>query len=360
MKVKLGFKSSQALINSLLVTKFFYLFFAVFVYSKLTTLGDSERYLSSGFYVGFSSTAIMDVSGFFFGKIPQPFSHIPLLLLSYFGLAYLVRTMDYYGICNSYKRRFIFFFVMSIPSVGVWTSIHSKESVGIFFMSVISSYFIRVYCQGLTKIKLLELVAVILCVIFKPQYMIALFSIYLVLVLRSRRVSSYTMALFFLLVLSSQICILYYFSPLIDTLSYAMHSHFDTGSAQSTRDNIFFSSGDFFRHAPYGILISMIGPTLPESIENPFKMIVFLESFFFLLTIICFFFIAMSKSLVLRFNIVAFSLFFLMIFWIGIVHYPFGVFNAGSAIRYRSNFIPFFLAFSLLLSRSNCQIKFRL
>jgi hypothetical protein len=42
-----------------------------------------------------------------------------------------------------------------------------------------------------------------------------------------------------------------------------------------------------------------------------------------------------------RLNIFMFGLFFIPVFWILFVHYPFGALNPGSAIRYRSGFYGF-------------------
>lgn len=358
MKIKIGFKSEKALLNSIFLSKVMYVFFAVFIYSKLTTLGDSSRYLSSSLYFKLNSTAFMDFLGFFAGKIPMPFSHFPLMILSFFGIKYLIKTLSSHNLCNKYRDRLLLFLLFSLPSVGVWSSIHSKESVGVFFMSIITAFIIRVNLEKAVLPNKLEFIALILCVFFKPQYLISILTIYIFLVI-SRKLNMKAIGQLFVicLVIITQVYLLSYFQSTIDLLSFQMFAHFDLGENLSTRDNLFFEAGDFYRHAPYGMFISFFGPTLSEAFTSPAKLFALLESSILALIISMYIFYSAKRVLVLRFNANIFAVLLIVFFWILFVHYPFGVFNPGSAIRYRTNFMPLFLGIILMTSNYRARLR---
>jgi hypothetical protein len=344
-------KNEKALVNSILFTKISYVFFAVFVFSKITSLGDSNRYLASSLYIKINSTALMDFSGFFAGQLPIPFSHFPAMLLSFFGIKYLIETLSKFNLCNTYKDRFFLFLLLSMPSVGVWSSIHSKESVGVFFMSIITAFIIKVNLQKILLPNKLELMAIILCGLFKPQYLISIINIYLFLVIsRKFNIKSIGQLSLVLLAITIQIYILYRFQPIIDLLSFQMFNHFDSDTALSTRDNLFFENGDFYKHAPYGMFIGFFGPTFQEALTSPSKLLAFIESSILVLIIFTYISSSMRRMFSLKFNVSVFTLLLLTFFWILFVHYPFGVFNPGAAIRYRTNFIPLFIGMVLMTS----------
>ena len=118
-----------------------------------------------------------------------------------------------------------------------------------------------------------------------------------------------------------------YFNPL----------YFD---ARSTRDlNFWVSYYDFFKKAPYGILIANIGPTFTESLKQPF-FIPYLNIF---------------KKKYINFKHTFFILFILT--FILIINYPFGIFNPGSAIRYRSSYYHIILIILFYFYNNQTNIK---
>lgn len=143
--------------------------------------------------------------------------------------------------------------------------------------------------------------------------------------------------------------ILYVIRDFVDTLALQMYAHFDfPGSA--TRENMFTKPGDFYRMAPVGMFIAFIGPTFNEIIGSPLALIAGIEG----LAIIYIFLILTFKFLIRilkNLRIAPVPFFSIMFTTIGIlfIHYPFGIFNMGSAIRYRTNFIYLFLLLFIYL-----------
>ncbi|MGR5246956.1 hypothetical protein ACPV4Z_00320 [Vibrio aestuarianus] len=351
MKLKFGFYSDSGLLNVIFFTKFIYVFLAEFVYSKFTQLGDTARYLNSGFHLGTDSTSIMDFLGFFAGKLPPPFYHLPMMLLSFYGVSYLVNTLSKFDLIGTFNRRCCLFFLVSLPSTGIWSSIHSKEAVGFFFVSIITSFLIKANFQNGRLPNFVEFLSIALCFIFKPQYMICFISLYSYIsicqMLRSSAGIKFFILLIFVLV---QILILYHFAALIDKLSFLIYSHFDVEGAMSTRENIFYEKWDFFKYAPYGMFIAFWGPTFQEALTSFAKSITFIESFALSSMLIYMILATFKRVLNGKFNVYFLGMLFFTLFWILLVHYPFGVFNPGSGIRYRTNFIPLLVGILFLTS----------
>lgn len=340
--MRLGFNSNIGLINLFIVSKVLYIFFAVYVFSLFVRLGDTPKYLSADLRFELSSTAVMETLGYLFGHLPGPLAHIPLMLISLYGVVYLVDTLSRLGCLRSGKERFLLFFMLSLPSTGVWSSIHSKEAVAFLFVSVITAFLLKVVAQRVFFPSFLEFFCIFLCLLFKPQYMISFFGFYVFAVLFNVKFSVGMKCLMFISSIFIQLSLLAVFSSTIDILSFGMHSHFDTAEANSTRANIFFKPGDFFINAPYGIIVAFIGPLPSEAVTSPAKFFALIESLILVFSIFYALSSIFKRVLFGRLNVYYFVFIFITFFWILLVHYPFGVFNPGSAIRYRANFMPYF------------------
>ncbi|MFS1439385.1 hypothetical protein [Shewanella sp. 10N.286.48.A6] len=357
MRVKLGFKSDVAMFNLLLLTKLFYIFFAEYIYSMLTRLGDTPKYLSSSIEVNlralYSSTQLMKTTGGILGYLPAPLYHVPLCLLSWYGLVFLYKQLSINGIVYRETDRIKFYIVFSLPSVAVWSSIHSKEAVGVFFASVLSTLIIKFSSREKFNFDkfyvLIVLFSGYLLLTFKPQYFISLFSILLYFLL-SRRFSYIWAFCVLFLGLTIQLYLLYYFQPLVDMYALQMHAHFDSAMAKSTRENIFLNDWDFYKNAPSGLLVAFIGPTISESVTSPPKFLAFAESLILVVILLPIFLHQAGRFLVLKINVNHLAIILLLIFWLLFVHYPFGIFNPGSALRYRVNFLPFLVTSMFVIS----------
>ncbi|WP_099610789.1 hypothetical protein [Vibrio fujianensis] len=342
MKIKLKYTVDKIWLSYFFV-KFIYMLFALFVYSKMTTLGDTYRYLEGvdafSATLWHDSTALMDTlaysSSVFLGSV---LGNLPFLVLSIIGVYYPISRLDL-------KRNQLIFLLalLSLPSFGVWTSIASKEAVGVFFLGIILGFIIDFIKNRPNKQYFLFSFCVYLCVIFKPQYLIGISALF-TFVFFSRKFAlrglgkTVILILFFVISLFA----LYLFRNEINELSFIMPRHFSL-DAGSTRDNtIWVNDFDVFRNAPYGMFIGFFGPTFSEALSKPTHLLVFLES----AIIVGVFLYALLKLLLISINTGRLNVYFVGIFltvslWVLFVHYPFGALNPGSAIRYRENFYAF-------------------
>jgi hypothetical protein len=333
--------------NKILFLKIAMCFFAIFVYSKFTTLGDSFGYLSADNkdfeYQGvLTSTTLMYTVGhllkrfLFFDVIAS----MPFIFLSYYGIKYLL---------NNFKVAFnkpIFFALIFIPNYLVYTSIISKEAVGSFYSSVIAVMIIN-YIEGNFKIKLIYLCSIALCFLFKPQFLIFIFEALFLLYATKKIRNNFFVAFLGSSIWAVNIISMYVFSEQINDLAKMMKYNFMMEDARSTRNtSIFDTQNAIFTELPYGIFQSFFGPTFSEMTNNPAHLLAGLESIF----VISLFIFLIIKAIVLKkIDARIFWSYSLIFLGILMVHYPFGIFNPGSAIRYRHNFYLIFVALLVYL-----------
>ena len=318
--------------------------FGLLVFSKLTVLGDTARYISGGegFFspnFWYNSTFFMDTMAHGFSLVLGSFfANLPFLILSFIGVYYAVSRLS---LTNS--QLIVVLALLSLPSFGVWTSIASKEAMGVFFLGIILGFTIDVIKRNPNKNYMLVLFAFYLCAIFKPQYLIGITAL-LIFIFVSRKFALKGLGKFVLLGLFfiSSFMVLYLLRHQINDLSFVMPLHFSL-EAGSTRENtIWVNDFDVFWNAPYGMFISFFGPTISDALSKPTHLLAFLES----AIILSVFFYAVLKLVLISVNTGRLNIFYLGVFltatlWILFVHYPFGALNPGSAIRYRENFYAF-------------------
>ncbi|MDL2281722.1 hypothetical protein LJC44_01210 [Parabacteroides sp. OttesenSCG-928-G06] len=330
--------------------RLFYLFFTVFVYSKLTILGDTHRYLTIGISPSvdmlFSSTLLMDflggIAGYLSGGI-DIISNFPFMLVSFFSVKWVVESLE----LKKYVSKRLLLFLLSTPSFCIWTSICSKETIGLLFISIFAVLLVN-FLQGDYKIRVRDWGAAYLCLLFKPQYFIfilqGLFYIYLSAKIKRPQINFLLGVVF----VFCNLLVLYLLRNIVNEYAEIMYMHFDFKGSGSTRDNIFLHENDFFYHAPAGMFLAFWGPNLSEMLSKPTHLFVGIESFV-VMVVFCYlvyryFFRLLIKG---KFSPTILFSYFIIFTGISLLHYPFGIFNPGSAIRYRTNF--FFLFVVLLL-----------
>ena len=325
------------------LTKIIYIFLAFFVYKKLIPfLGDTEGYLSGEAFglngYPFGSTGIMYYLGgtfsLFFGKI---FANIPFVLISFYGVYYPIKKL------NLNKNQLIILLILlSFPNFGIWTSIASKEAVTVFAMGLILGFIIDLI-KGNSLNYFIFFLGVVICYIFKFQFLIGVFYCIVFIILNNlfKLKSNQILILFFLIIFCSLFS-LYYFRVEINELSLEIPNHFSL-TARSTRENQFFIEDyDIFKNAIKGMFIGFVGPTLDEALNKTTHLIVFLESMIIILLFLLCSLKLLAYSIISgRFSIYYFGIFFFILFWILFTHYPMGIMNPGSAIRYRQGFYHF-------------------
>jgi len=334
--------------------RLFYLLFTVLVYTRLVEhLGDTVRYLFANvpfsLMIFYDSTYFMD---FFGGIIGRLFRHnmilanFPSMLISFFTVRWAIEKLS----LRKYVNNTLLMIMISFPNFAMWTSIWSKELFGLVFTAIIAVLIIN-FLNGNYKIKIIDVFGLYLCMLFNPQFipfiLQGLIFIYMAKnFMNHKPMGQLGLAFVFLCI---NILFLYIIRDMVNMYAGMLHSHFDFYGV-STRDNIFLEENDFFRHMPRGMLVAFFGPTLAEMIENPLHAIAGFES---LLKIILFFYL--SKYIFIgylrNFRVFPIPILSYVMVFIGIsfVHYPFGIFNPGSAIRYRSRFIFLFIVLLLYL-----------
>jgi len=342
------------------ISKIVYMFFAIFVYSKFTMLGDTDSYIYSSYTLNYPMNSTHIIGYFasrihtYFGTI---FTHIVFLSLSFYGIYYSVSRLRL-----SNKELLYIFLLLSLPSFGVWTSIVSKESIGVLYMGIILGYFIDLMENKKRKIKFIEYFALCLLYIFKIQYFSAILSLWIFIkVSNVLSLKSNGKSLFLFIYILITISFFYYFRDYINDISFKMPEHFSLNGG-STRENIFWIKDyDVFFNAPYGMFIAFWGPTLSEVINKPIQGIVFMESFVIFTLFVCFLYRALLLTIeTKKINIFYLSILLIVLFWLLFVHYPFGVLNPGSALRYRENFYAFLVVFIFYLYQKiklRCQVE---
>lgn len=336
--------------------------FAIYIFSHLTTLGDTFDYLHAPLSfspsIFYSSTAMMKFSGALCKLIfrADVLACLPFMLLSFYGIYYAVDRL------NLYPYATYVLILFSLPNFGVWTSILGKEAIGCFFSSIIAVLIIK-KIYGSYQLKPIDYLALYLCAVFKPQYLLFIMQAFIFLLITRRFADrKYFPLMLGLIIIAINIGVIYYFRDMIDGLAKGMAIHFrssDPNLAHSTRsEEPWLMPYGFFHSAPYGMFIAFFGPTPSEMLTKPAQLLAGLES---LMMITCFMFLLIPRLYYnlkyLRFNPRVFICYLLIFAGILFIHYPFGFLNPGSAIRYRSNFYALFVLLLLYLFARQSIIK---
>lgn len=317
--------------------------FAIFLYSEFSPLVDTHSYLTGEVYeprwMFTESTSMIGTITYFFSLILGPvLANTPFVILSFYGIYYAVSRID---LTN--KQLIILLILLSFPTFGIYSSVASKEAVGVFFMGVILGFIIDIIKNRHVENYLLIIIAFYLCILFKPQYLIGISALLIYLFLSKKlKLDGYDKLFLLVLFFIVSFGLLYFFRYEISEYSFRMPKYFSLNSA-STRENTFWiDEFDVFKNAFYGMYIAFVGPTLTEAFQKTTHLFAWLESMVILSTFavgsLKLFLVATKTS---KLNIYYFSIFLIPTLWILFVHYPFGLLNPGSAIRYRENFYGF-------------------
>lgn len=338
------------------VIRLFYLAFSIFIYAKLTTLGDTHRYLTAPLSsltkisLFYNSTNMMDAIGSIFGILggSNIITNLPFTLISFFIIKWSIDKYQF----RHYINNKLLLFILSLPNFCVWTSICSKETIALCFSAILGELLIE-FLQGNYSIKKRHWFAIYLCLIFKPQYFpFILQGLCIAFIMNKYLKSLQAKFLFGIFVIVCNLTILYLISDIVNKYADVMYLHFDAPDANSTRDNIWLKENDFFYKAPTGMFIAFFGPTISEMLRSPVHLIAGIESIILIVLLLL-----LAQKFIYRIfiqyklNIIIFFTYFIIITGIALLHYPFGIFNPGSAIRYRTNFLYLFIYLFLYISK---------
>ena len=336
--------------------KILYLIFAIHIYGKLTQLGDTERYLNASlssvtdFSFLWNSTKMMDAIGSIMGILggSNVLTNLPFTILSFFTVKWIIDKYHF----RQYINNRLLLFVLSLPNFCIWTDICSKETVGLVFSAILGS-FVLDFLSGNYSIKKKHIFAMYLCLIFKPQYAPFIIQGLFVIYVMNRFCRTISRkVLLGLLVIFCNAVLLYLVKDVVNEYANMMYVHFDFDGS-STRDNLWLKDNDFFYEAPRGMFVAFFGPTVSEMMHTPTHLIAGIESCILLMLFLIlgshFFYRLVYQY---KLNVTLFFSYFIIITGIALLHYPFGIFNPGSAIRYRTNFLFLFILLFLYLQKT--------
>lgn len=323
------------------LSKLIYTFLAVFIYSRLTSLGDSSAYLASAHSKvnwAINSTALMDYSA---SKLS--------VFLGAFGTHIFFSMLAFYGIYSALEKanlskRYLYFVLglLSLPSIGIWTSIISKESVMAFACGIFIRFIFQVHKGEKVDKKFMLGISFYLITIFKPQYLAVFLPLLFYIKFKSTLFRTASAKIFVLLSYVLTIIVFSFFSANnIQDLAIEVGKHFNPDAASTRKEAFWKEPYDYFTRMPYGFYISFVGPTLSEALVKLTHFLSFVESWIMILIGLRFYLYSfLEHSNRHRFDINFFLISVLIYFGFLFFHYPFGVMNPGSAIRYRAGFLP--------------------
>ena len=337
------------------IVRILYLFFAIFIYAKLTTLGDTERYLTASLssispMMFINSTTMMDSIGSVLGLLggSNVLTNLPATLISYFTIKWAIDKFEF----RKYINNYLLFVILCLPNFCVWTGVFSKEMVGLVFSSILGTLFLD-FLDGKYKMQKKHWFAIYLCLIFKPQYFPFIFQGFVMVYIMNKYIKTAKWKMFFgCFVIFCNLAVLYLISDIVNQYADIMYMHFDDPNANSTRENIWTEKNDFFYEAPRDMFVAFFGPTICEMMNNPTHLLAGIESIIILIL-----FLILGFRLIIRcmnsykLNVTIFFSYFVVITGIALLHYPFGIFNPGSAIRYRTNFFFLFVLMFLYVKK---------
>lgn len=338
------------LLVALVAIKLLGVLFATRIFASYSPLIDSNLYLSN-FYsnVPMLRTRVVQVSANFISGITGPFlTHLIFGLFSVIGfIYYYVRG----------GRSYLILLFLLLPSSLIWTSIVGKEALFFGGMGLCLFIWSKFSVEKLDRFDWVWLIfGFLLCLLMRPHYGISLAWLFTSTALAKRFDGGAAPLLLICYVILG--LVIYYF--LWDQLlshgfgaieSTARASRFDFFSIDPKNTQGFEK---FKQLVPLGTIVGVIGPLPSELIDriefSPF----FLEGILILLFPFINALMAHKQDFI--YKAIFFRIFWLCllpgIFYLMVVHAPFGLLNPGSAIRWRVNFEQFlYLAPFLLFLR---------
>ncbi|EOW7153923.1 hypothetical protein ACO4GX_002458 [Yersinia enterocolitica] len=340
----------------ILTVKVFFTFFAVYIYQQFSQLGDAERYLSATLNTDdfFDRTRFTDNV---FSVLIFIFSYkivVNVFIACIFSFVFFSVLKDTFYL-KYYKLAWLAFF---LPSFQIWTSVAGKEVLAIMGFLLVIKY---VVCLQLNvKCNILYLiVGGVVGVLLRPHYGLAYAYLLISTIILARlKVGRISIGIYFfvLSVLSIMfiICIsisIDLWSPYFTEAMKVIRSYFIITDAKASRENIEWGGvSDYLNNMYWGVAYSIIGPTLSEVINRSVYMPFFIEGIisFALIIILVYKLYCSSRdfSFYRKFFYLSFLPSFVMIL---MIHYPFGIFNPGAAIRYKQNISPLIYFYPLLV-----------
>lgn len=323
--------------------------FTVFIVSRFTSLADIGQYLNSSltdslprFFL--SSTDHLVV----LTQIVKAIVRYDLLVHIFFclagttGILYLTRNQIFRK--NAKSRFAIFLFL--IPTFTIWSSITTKEAIMVCMGFILVSEMLDIYHNGKINNIAMFLISLAYVCFFKPWFSMAIFHFLLaVLIWRGLKLNSKQLLLVIGLSALLQAVVLFFVSGYLNEFAqWTAHDFVFRPDARSARISPFTNGENFFSYLPLGYFLTLWGPTVTEVKTTVLHLFAFIESSFLFGVLLVFVIYKIINVIqTKKLNILNLYLAVTTWFWILLLSYPMGVYNPGSAIRYRTDFYIFLL-----------------
>ncbi len=332
----------------LLLFKIFYTFYGVFIFGKISDISDADGYLAAPIIL---STAVLKSNTVLLGTITAIlksflfvgfFVHLAYSMISFFCLKFVIDALKL-----TRSQEYFLILMLIMPTFGTWTSIIVKESPSCSLSCIVLVWIINLLDRSKLRLPLIiNIVCLYFTLILRPIVGFSLVCLISTLYAYRFPILNKYVKFFFIVAFVAVTTIGavaltsdYIKDEFIPLAEYYFNPKFATSTASSRPLGFWKSTADFYLKAPEGIFLANLGPTLFESLQKPLYIPYFFEGLFFIFT--CIFLILSNIYFELRRAVVNPDFLFVILFGIILVlllNYPFGVFNAGSALRYRSSY----------------------
>ena len=371
-------KSSNRLLILLMAAHILGTIVAYTVYIKLSSLGDGYApedfvWLAGEDSHGLTSTLVVHGIYYLVGALLPGFL-APMAL----GLVVAIATWHAFRDVYTQIDRKLFWACNLFPHFLIWSGSSSKEQIVMIFGIIVIGFAAkRSFANSSLHITSMVIVFLSLALIWfiRPNYFVIYFTVFVTSLIaptlhkiKIYRLSIGVWAFTFILTIVGAVIFAAatttFFSEDVIWFMKMVEYSFLNYEAGSNRYNIQWNDvSDFFLNSLWGIPQGFIGPTLFEAIKKPVQFPVFLEGVFYLF-ILCYLFARILKlasaSNMLRVHILPYYFMALIIVF---VSYPYLIFNAGSALRYKQAMHPILVFYPLLIlayARANNLIRKKL
>ena len=330
------------------------------VYIKLSSLGDGYAPNDfQGFNGDFRTTVVVHAIYAYFGAFLPGFL-APMAL----GLVVAIATWHAFRDVYTLINRKLFWTCNLFPHFLIWSGTSSKEQLVMIFGIIVIGFAAKrsFAASRLTGTSLAFVCLSLLFIYFaRLNYFVIYFTIFITSLfaptLQKIKISRLSIGIWVLAFILTTMGTIFFvsfnttfFSTGVIDFMEVVEQSFLGYEAGSNRTNIQWNNiSDFIYNSLWGIPQGFIGPTLLEAISKPVQFPVFLEGVVYL-SILCYLFVRLFKladaSNMLRVHILPYYFVALVIVF---VSYPYLIFNAGSALRYKQAMHPVLIFYPLLI-----------
>lgn len=342
---------------TIIIIKVLFTFFTLYVYNHFSYLADSDRYLNAA--LKFNN--LLDRTQFvdnIFATLRYVISSkllVNFFISIIFGCAFFYIFKD----LLKYIDRKLLYISFLLPSFQIWTSIAGKEIIAIIGLLFLVKWIINIQFGRKNSIIYL-LIGLVFGVLIRPHYGIAY--IYLavsVIVWKRIKISPISKGAYISLLIVTLIIVTLIITITTDvwsetflaTLRIIKNYFLSYGVSNANRYYIQWEViSDYFNNIFFGLVVSIIGPTLDETINRSIYLPFFIEGVVsFILMIVVFYRLYKTSEQYVFYRKFLYLSFIPAVVIVLMIHYPFGIFNPGAAIRYKQNITPLIYFYPLLV-----------